>query len=178
MGFFDDGVAPGTSVSGVAVVGGMNELSKQNGLSIVVAIGDPAVKAEIVEGLKDFELTFPTLIHPKAVLQDEDRIGVGEGSIICAGSVLTTDIRVGRHVLLNLNVTVGHDVTIGDCSSIMPGTNLAGLVKIGFGVLVGSGANVINKVVVGDNSKVGAGAVVIRDVPAGATVVGVPARNV
>ena len=81
-------------------------------------------------------------------------------------------------MLINLNTTVGHDVEIGTCSSIMTGVNVAGGVKLGEGVLLGSGCNILNGVTIGNFSKVGMGAVVIHNVEELSTVVGVPARKI
>lgn len=175
-GFIDDSLSQGEIVSGVPVVGGMNWLKANPRKSVIVCIGLPAAKSSIVSQIELFDISFPVIIHPSAILQNPDQITVNEGSVICAGSVLTTNIQIGKHVLINLNCTVGHDVIVGDCCSIMPGANLAGGVRLGKGVLVGSGANLINAVSVGDYAIIGAGAVVTRDVPSRVTVAGVPAK--
>ena len=73
---------------------------------------------------------------------------------------------------------IGHDCRLGDFVSIMPGCNLAGAVKLENGVFVGSGVNIINNLKIGSWSKIGAGSMVNRDVSAGVTVVGVPARTI
>ncbi len=84
---------------------------------------------------------------------------------------------MGNHVLINLNSTIGHDVRIGDCTSIMCGVNVAGEVTIGNAVMVGSGASILNRVTVGSHSRIGMGAAVVKDVAADITVVGVPAKR-
>jgi sugar O-acyltransferase (sialic acid O-acetyltransferase NeuD family) len=145
-------------------------------IDVVVAVGDPHVKARIVAGIDNPHVQFPVIIHPKAVLQSRDTIVIGAGTVICAGVVITTDVIIGRHVLLNLNVTIGHDARIGDYSSVMPGVNLAGSVHLEERVLIGSGANVKNGIRIGAASRVGMGAVVTRSVEPGLTVVGIPAK--
>lgn len=174
VGFFDDGKEKHSLVNGLPLLGSVADIRPEEPLSYVLAIGDPKTKREIVDRLPA-HLRFATLIHPFVVLQDADSIVLDPGVIIGAGSILTTTIKIGRHTLVNLNCTVGHDVTIGPCSSVMPGVNLAGSVAIGKGVLVGSGANVLNGISVGDFARVGSGAVVTRAVAPGVTVMGVPA---
>lgn len=178
VGFLDDGVNVGTQVDQVPVLGGMTWLEQNTKeIDVIVAIGAPKIKSPVVKSLQKFKhVHFPVLIHERSHIQDMERIRIGQGSIICAGVVLTTSINIGDHVLLNLNVTVGHDTTIGSCSSIMPGVNLAGNVTLGNEVMVGSGANIINKIQVGNFTIIGAGSVVNHNIPAASTAAGVPAR--
>lgn len=177
VGFMDDGLRKDSMVKGLKVLGGLDVLNSFTApVNLVLALGDPSSKSILIKMIDPGRVYFPVLKHPSAILQDHDSIKIGEGCILTAGCILTTDITIGSHVLLNLNTTIGHDVEIGSCSSIMPGVNVAGGVKIGEGVLVGSGANILNGIKVGNFSKVGMGSVVIRDVGAETTVVGVPAK--
>jgi sugar O-acyltransferase (sialic acid O-acetyltransferase NeuD family) len=178
IGFVDDGVKAGTLVDGLEVIGGIDRLNKIEGssLAVVVAVGDPQLKSVLVNKIVNPLIYFPTLLHPSAIILDIDTVKIGNGTIVSAGTILTTRIEIGDHVLLNLNCTVGHDSSIGSCSSVMPGVNVAGAVSIGQQVLVGSGANVMNHIHVADRSVVGMGAVVINNVASDTTVVGVPAK--
>lgn len=179
VGFLDDGIRKGTVVKGLRVLGGLDALNAfATPVNLILALGDPASKSILVKMIDPSRVYFPVIIHPSAILQDEASTSIGQGSIITAGCLLTTDIKVGSHVLINLNTTIGHDVEIGNYTSIMPGVNISGEVTIGDGVLIGSGASIINNVKVGNFSKVGMGAVVIRDVGAEMTVVGIPARKI
>lgn len=176
-GFLDDGISPGTIIKGVKVLGGSSILkSFDQPTNLVIALGSPSAKLELLKKLDRSRVNFPIMRHPSAILQDASAIEVGEGTILCAGSILTTDIKIGNHVLINLNCTIGHGVTVGAGSSIMPGVNIAGEVAVGSGVLIGSGVNVINRVRLGDRCTIGMGSVVLRDVDAGITAVGVPAK--
>lgn len=178
-GFIDDGLRKDTLVKGLKILGGLDVLNSfTTPVNLILAIGDPSSKSILLKMIDPSRVYFPVLRHPSVILQDVDAITIGEGSILTAGCILTTDITIGTHVLVNLNTTIGHNVEIGACSSIMPGVNIAGDVTIGKGVLIGSGANILNGVKVGDFSKVGMGAVVIRDVDSETTVVGVPARKI
>lgn len=173
--FLDDTVRG--NVDGVPVAGGMQALKTIDpSLPLVVAIGNPIVKARMMEQCRSNGRKFMSIMHPSAIVLDPSSVYIGAGSIIQAGCIMTCNIHIGEHVLLNLNCTVGHDVRIGNCASVMPAVNLAGHVSLGEGALVGSGANIINGISIGARCRIGAGAVVTRNVPADVTAVGVPAK--
>jgi sugar O-acyltransferase (sialic acid O-acetyltransferase NeuD family) len=175
--FVDDSIPTGEVVNGHRIAGNFNLLQSFNKpTDLVVAIGDPAVKARLVRRISNPNIRFPIVKHNSAIILDPASITVGPGTIIAAGSVLTTNIRCGSHVLINLNVTIGHDSNIGDYTSIMPGVNIAGDVTIAQKVLIGSGASVRNRVRLQSGCTVGMGAVVLTDVLPGTTVAGIPAK--
>lgn len=179
IGFVDDGIKRDTLIKGIKVLGGHEVLDLlDNPTDLVIALGDPVGKSNVLARIKNSLINFPILRHPSAILQDPSGIEVGEGSILCAGTILTTDIKIGSHVLINLNCTIGHGVIVGNYSSLMPGVNVAGEVTIGSSVLIGSGVNILNRVSVGGNSIVGMGSVVIRDVGPNMTIAGVPAKSI
>ncbi len=100
---------------------------------------------------------------------------IGEGSSICSGVIITSDISIGKCCLVNLKVTIGHDTIIGDFSELCPGVNVGGNCKIGNGVFVGTNATIIPNITIGDNVIIGAGAVVTNDVPSNVMIAGIPA---
>jgi acetyltransferase-like isoleucine patch superfamily enzyme len=83
---------------------------------------------------------------------------------------------IGRGVIVNTSASVDHDCRVGEFAHLAPGSVLGGEVVVGARAFVGLGARILPCVTIGEEAVVGAGAVVLRDVPPGATVVGVPAR--
>jgi acetyltransferase EpsM len=119
---------------------------------------------------------FATVVHPSAHVSPTSAIS--EGSLVGVAAVVAAHTTIGRHVILNRGVLVGHHTTVGDHVSIQSGANVAGLCTIADGVYIGMGAQILNTVSIGKGSVVGAGAVVTKDVPPAVQVMGVPARIV
>lgn len=141
----------------------------------VVAIGNPVTRQKVVGELPPGTV-FETLIHPNVVISQW--VEVGEGSILCAGCVLTCQISIGRHCHFNLNTTVGHDCTFGDFCTVAPGTNISGNCTFGRRVDVGTQAAFRQQLRICDDAVVGMGTVVVRDIIEPGTYVGVPAKKV
>lgn len=145
-------------------------------LAVVIAIGTPGRIDAIRKWVgQNSGLSFPNLVHP-SVIWNRERIHLGVGNLICAGNILTTDIRIGSFNVLNLASTYGHDALLGDCCVINPGVNLSGGVRVGNGCLIGTGAVVLENLTLGEGVTVGGGAVVTKDVAPRLTVVGIPAK--
>jgi sugar O-acyltransferase (sialic acid O-acetyltransferase NeuD family) len=162
---------------GLHVVADADLLERHEPLAAVIGIGFPAPRLRVAGRYEAAgHITFPTLVHPSASI--DGPVGFGNGVCVTAHCSLTGDIGIGDFVLLNHKVTVGHDAQIGRGSVINPGANISGNVDIGDGVLVGAGATVLQDLAIGAGATVGAGALVTRNVPAGVTVVGIPARPI
>lgn len=175
-GFFDDGKRAGEKIDGVPVLGGIESLNQwESSLAVVVAVADPGVRRAVVEKIRNEHIEFPVMIHPQSMAGSE-RNTFGRGTLITAGSILTTGIELDDFVIVNLSCTIGHDVKIGSYTSVMPGCNISGGVTIGEGNLIGTGAQILQYLSTGNDCKIGAGAVVTRSVESGKTFVGIPAR--
>lgn len=177
LGFYDDNLPKGTSIYQLPTLGKIAEANARTApLALAVAIANPQVKKMIVEGLANPLLYFPNLVYPGCELGDEANV-FGKGCIITCGCIFTVNITVGDFVIFNLGTTVGHDSKIGVYSSFMPNCNISGGAAIGAACYFGTGSTILQNLSVGNNSVVGAGAVVTKNAPPNAKLIGVPAKN-
>ncbi|WP_210438953.1 acetyltransferase [Nocardioides xinjiangensis] len=140
----------------------------------VVGIGSPAARRRVAGRLDAAGFPAATLVHPQATLGSE--VTIGDGSVVCAGVRVTTNVQLGRHVHLNPNATIGHDTTLEDFVSMNPASSVSGDCVIETGSLVGVGAVVLNRLRLGAGAVVGGSACVVKNVASGTVVKGVPAK--
>jgi sugar O-acyltransferase (sialic acid O-acetyltransferase NeuD family) len=178
VGFIDDDFGNYSTVEGLAVFGSEKITAADVPVNVIIALGNPVQRQNVLERMNNAHISFPTLLHPSVILQNPETIKIGAGTVICAGCILTTNIVIGAHVLINLKNSIGHDTKVGDCSCLMPGVNVAGEVEIGRSVLIGSGSNLMNRIAIGDRCTIGMGSVVLYNVESGKTVAGVPAKEI
>ena len=139
----------------------------------MVALGNSKHRYDIVQRLPE-ETKYFTFIHPTALIMDT--VDIGEGSFIGAYSILTTNIKIGKHALLNRSNQIGHDTVIGDYFSAMPGAIVSGNVRIYDCVYMGSNSTIKEKISVHSLSTLGINAAVVKHIEASGTYVGVPAK--
>lgn len=162
---------------GMNVIGKTDDAFKYiNEFDIFVAIGNNETREKIQERLELEGASIPILIHPKAIIGEQVKLGAG--TAIMAGAVINCCTCVGKGCIINTGATIDHDNVLGDYVHISPGVNLAGTVNIGKGSWLGIGSTVINNISIVDGCRIGAGAVVIRDITETGTYVGVPARKI
>ena len=142
---------------------------------MLVAVADSKERKNIIERLP-LETRFMTFIHPTALILD-DNIEIGEGSFIGAYSILTTNIKIGKHAILNRGNQIGHDCVIGDYFSAMPNSVVGGNVHIGDTVYLGSCSNVREKIKIHSEVKVGMNGAVVKDIESPGVYVGVPIKR-
>src|SRR5687768_10516646 len=126
LGFLDDDACKqGTTRHDLPVLGGIDWLTERSRtVATVVGLGNPAPKRRVVERLRASSAGFPSVVHPNAVIGRY--VELGEGCVVCPGVIITTDVRIGRFVTFNFDLTVGHDCTIDDYVTLAPGVHLSG----------------------------------------------------
>lgn len=143
---------------------------------VLIAIGDPRDRFDIVQRLPKNTKYF-TFIHPSAQILGND-VYIGKGSIVCAGSILTTNIKIGDHAHLNLQTTIGHDCTIGDYFTTAPGAKISGNCRIYDAVYVGTNASIKQNVSIHSFSTIGLNAGVVKNINESGVYAGVPAKKI
>ena len=175
-----DPALKGQLVLDVPVLGGDDLLPglKAKGIGGVFigvgSVGDAAGRARLYEQAVAEGLDVVRVTHPNAMVSPS--ASVGAGTVVLAQAVINPGATVGVNVIINSGAVVEHDCAIGDHAHIATGACLAGGVRVGDRAHVGVGASVKQGIAIGNGAIVGAGAAVVDDVPAGTTVVGVPAR--
>lgn len=177
LGYVDDNPAThGRALHEGTVLGGMDWFDGRgcHDLRVISGIGSPTTRRRVVAAALARQLDFVTLVHPHAQLTRHVRLG--DGVVVTAGCVLTNGISIGAHTHVNRCTTVGHDCVVGEFVHLAPGVVLSGNVTVEDDCDLGTHATVIQGLRIGAGTIVGAGAVVVEDLPAACTAVGVPAR--
>lgn len=156
------------------LIGGISDYEPGPDEYVALAVADPDSKERIVKLLKTRGAQFATIIHPRALVSEFAE--VGEGVVMYPNVLLGPNTRVGDFVTLLSGA--GHDAVIEDYATVSSLCDLCGHVHIGRKAFIASHASIIPGKKVGDGAYVGAGSVVIRNVPAGKTVFGNPAKAI
>ena len=174
--FFDDGFDDRSFFGCWPVAGSTYALiaSVRDFSGVIVAIGQNRIRLAKSRELAAAGAVMSTLIHPRAYVSRN--AALGPGSVVFAGAVVQPGCSFGTACIVNTGATVDHDCNLADGVHVCPGANLAGGVVVGECAWLGIGCSVRQSISIGADSVVGGGGAVVCDVPAGATVVGVPAR--
>lgn len=148
---------------------------KQKKHLVTVAIGESKIREKVVKEQLPANTNYVTLIHPTAVISRWNQIG--EGAIICAGTIITCDVTIGKFAHLNLQTTIGHDCVIGDYFTTAPNVNISGNCSIDKHVYFGTASVIKQGLSVAKNTTIGMGAIVTKCIQdEGHTFVGNPAK--
>ena len=179
IGFIDDNNdIQGSIINGYKVLGKTNDVAEYSDAYFVCAVGASKTREKIINNIKSInpDIKFATLIDPS--VEKSELVQIGEGTIICAHTIITVNITIGDHVIINLDCTIGHDAVLKDFVTLYPSVNVSGITQIGYGTELGTGMQIIQGKTVGDHTIVGAGAVVVKDIPENCTAVGSPAKPI
>jgi sugar O-acyltransferase (sialic acid O-acetyltransferase NeuD family) len=151
----------------------------QSRLNAVLAIGQVGLgmaRQGVQSRLHSLSLSFPSIVSPNAVVNEEVRFGAGV--TVMDGVVINSGASIGRGAIVNTNSTVEHDVRIDDWVHIAPGVTISGGVTIGRFSMIGAGATVIGGKQIASECIVGAGATVVHNLTEPGVYVGSPARRI
>lgn len=176
LGFADDNIEKGTLIEHSKVIYNINDLTNiDKELNVAIAVGNAKTRKLLYNKLKNnLNISFPNLVDPSVISGDID---IGKGNIICAGTIITVNVKIKDFTIINLDCTVGHDDMINDFVTIYPSVNVSGNVEIGEGTEIGTGTQIIQGKNICNNCIIGAGAVVVKNIEEEGTYVGVPARR-
>lgn len=178
LGFVDDKKElHGMLINGHRVLGGITLLNNyQKQIFTVCAIANCQIKKRIIKQIFNTNISYASLIHPSAVVSNS--LKIGQGVIIQAYSVITSNVKIADHVGISPQCGLGHDSIIEDYSTLFWNVNIGGHVVIGEGTLLGTKSTIIQEKKVGEWSIVGSNSNVIRDIPGHCTAVGNPAKAI
>jgi sugar O-acyltransferase (sialic acid O-acetyltransferase NeuD family) len=142
---------------------------------VVVAVGNSYDRQHIVKSLPE-NTKFFIFVHKS--VQVLDYVEIGEGSIICAGSILTTNIKIGKHAQLNRATNISHDVVIGNYFTTAPGVHVSGNCKIGNCVYMGCLSCTKEKITICDDVIIGLNSGVVKNIYEFGVYVGTPAIKI
>ncbi|MEQ3659057.1 MAG: acetyltransferase [Glaciecola sp.] len=163
-------------VQGVRRIGGVLDWTKYPSCDFIIAIGSPRTRLNVLSKMESLgKPSFATLIHPDVKFSDTVQFGCG--SIIFPGSILTSDVVVGEHNIVNSNSTIAHDCSFGNFVTIAPMVAISGNVVLENLVEVGTGAAVRQGLTISEGGMLGMGAVLTKSVPERTVFVGNPAKK-
>ncbi len=142
----------------------------------IVAVGDNEPRRRLSESARSMGVPLVNAVHPSAFV--DPAVKLGEGIVIAPGAVVVGGTRIADGAVVNPGAVLDHDNVLEEWVSVSPGVHTGGRVHICRDAFLGVGAAVLPDLRIGAGATVGAGAVVIRDVAPGDTVVGVPARPI
>lgn len=138
----------------------------------IIAIGDSSVRQKVFYQLPN-ETRYATIIHPSVIMSEW--VEIGEGSVISALSILTCNIKIGKHAQINYKSSIAHDFVAGDFFSTAPGASINGNTKVGNRVYIGSNASIRQGVTLVDDVVIGMGSVVLNDITRSGSYARIPA---
>jgi sugar O-acyltransferase (sialic acid O-acetyltransferase NeuD family) len=178
IGYFDDGVSPGTENRYGRTIGGIDTLNAYDTeLAVVLAMADPFIMKKVYSSIVNPKISFPNIVAPTVTFYDRDSVHMGQGNIIIFGSRISCDVSFGDFNLLNSSCYIGHDVVLGNFNVLQPETRLSGGVSVGCCNVFGTRSTVLQYIAIGQQTRFGAGSCVIRKTTDNMLYTGNPAKK-
>jgi len=177
LGFVDDTPAlQGKILNNLQVLGGFDWLNENGGNIAVCIVNNPKVKRQLIAKIKTIPNTnFPRIIGPHCIVSPN--IEWGEGCIVSlAFNWISPNVKIGDFVFINCTSRIGHDVIIGNYTTVFSGLDISGSAEIGDDCVIGSGVTINPHIKIGNGSIIGAGSVVTKNVPEYVVAAGAPAK--
>ena len=143
---------------------------------VMIAVANSKDREDIVKNLPSNTQYF-TFIHPTAQLMSNN-ITIGEGSFIGSNSIITCNVEIGKHAILNRANHIGHDCRIGDYFSAMPGSIVSGNVNLGNKVYLGTNSSIREKINICDDITIGLNTGVVKDIKESGVYAGNPINKI
>ena len=164
----------GSTIEGYKIIS-FNDLQVSDRFYAIPSVTDPLLKNKIyVNQIKKLGYKLPVLIHPKTYISKD--FTPNPGLIIFSAVRLSYNVKVGKLVWIDSNCNIGHNVKVGDNTSIMPMSLVLG--GVGKNCVIGAGSLIHQKVNIGNNSFVGIGTTVIKDIPNNSKVINFPRNTI
>ena len=129
-------------------------------IDLLISIGNNEIRRKIAETLP---VNFVTLAHPSAIISPTATLD--SGSVVMQGAILQSDVKVGKHVIVNTAASIDHECVLADYVHVSPNSTLCGNVSVGEGTWIGAGSVILPGVTIGKWCTIGAGSVVAKDIP-------------
>lgn len=143
---------------------------------IMICVGDSKKRSDVVNKLPK-ETKYFTFIHPTSIHMLK-KCNIGIGSFIGANSIITYNVNLGEHALLNRGNHIGHDCIIGNYFTMMPGSVVSGNCRIGDRVYIGTNSSVKENITICDDVIIGMNSGVVKNITEPGIYIGTPAIKI